>query len=245
MQYVPLTDGKQYVPGIYKIVSACGKIYVGSASNIKTRYMTHRRDLQVSRHDNARLQNYYNKYGAESLTFFVLELCQKEDLLEREQHYIDTLEPFFNISKTASGNFGFKFWLGKKHSPETKLKISLSNRETYAKKPKKEKPKKLTYEENIERISNINKSPEGRKRCSELHKGNTYWLGRKHKPETIAARMGAGNWRARRVYCKELDKYFDTLREANKFFGLSRSAACNAMRRKGKIQGKYTIEYAD
>lgn len=244
MHYIPLSEGRQYVPGIYCIESKCGKIYIGSAVSLRTRFMTHRYMLKGNRHDNPKLQNYVNKHGIDTLTFKVLELCPKENLLEREQYFIDTLNPFFNVLRIAGSTYGLRPWLGKKHSEETKEKISAANLLTYSKKPKKIKPIKLTYEENIDRIRNINKTPEGRQRCRELHLGNTHWLGKKHKPETIANRMGALNGRARSVYCLELDKTFGTAREACAFFGLSRSAVGTAIKRKHKVLSKYTVIYA-
>jgi group I intron endonuclease len=42
----------------------------------------------------------------------------KEVLIEREQHYIDELDPFFNICKVAGSP------LGVKHSKETRRKMS-------------------------------------------------------------------------------------------------------------------------
>jgi hypothetical protein len=42
----------------------------------------------------------------------------KEVLIEREQHYLDELDPFFNICKVAGSV------LGVKHSKETRRKMS-------------------------------------------------------------------------------------------------------------------------
>lgn len=245
MKYIPLNTGRQYVPGIYAIESECGKIYIGSAVKLRTRFMSHRRNLQTGKHDNSIIQNHFNKHGENSLSFRIIEYCEKDNLLLREQYYIDLLSPVFNIARIAGATYGLKPWLGRKHDDETKLRIKQTNLATFAKRPKKIKPIRLTKEENLLRFANMNKTPEGRKRCSDLHKGNTYWLGKKHKPETISNRMGALNGRARAVYCKELQKSFGTAREASKFLGLKRATVGQALRKGSKVLGKYVFQYAD
>lgn len=244
MNYIPLSLGRQYVPGIYCIESSCGKVYIGSAVKLRMRFMTHRRAFEKGAHDNERLQNYYNKYGSPSLSFRVLEYCRKEKLIEREQYYIDTLNPFFNIARIAGATYGLKPWLGKSHTEETKAKIKATNMETFSKRPKKEKTVKLTRAQNNERIANLNRTPEGRKRCSDLHKGNTYWLGKKHKPETIANRIGALNGNSKKVHCKELDITFSTCKDAYLHFGVTRGAISNSIKRGNKLKGQFTLEYA-
>lgn len=244
MIYTPIENSKQYVSGIYCIESECGKKYIGSAIKLKMRYGVHVNQIKNQRHDNPRIQNFVNKYGVDKLTFYTLELCEKDKLIEREQYYIDTINPFFNVLRIAGNTAGNKPWLGRKHSDETKAKISATNIATksLSLKPKKVRPSR---DENIAKLIVLSRTPESRKRNSEVHKGNTYWLGKKHKPETIAARCGAGNGRARAVRCIELNMTFGTGREACKHFGLSRSAVGNAIRKHTKVFGKYTMQYAD
>jgi group I intron endonuclease len=206
--------------------------------------MTHRRALLLSKHDNSRIQNHFNKYGANSLAFKVVEFCDRELLIKREQYHIDQLQPFFNIAKTAGATYGLKPWLNKKHTEETRLKIKLTNLQTFAQKPKKEKPTRLTREQNNLRLAAINKTDAGRKRCSDLHKGNQYWLGKKHSKETIEARKGAKNPNSKKIYCIDLDRLFETGKEAAEYFGVGASAITNAMRRGNKIKGQYTLSYA-
>lgn len=106
--------------GIYKIESTInGKIYVGSAICIKERWRKHREQLKSNRHDNGRLQNHVNKYGLNDLKFSVLVFYAKEKLIEKEQYYIDTWNPFFNICKIAGS------CLGVKHSDSFKLEKSI------------------------------------------------------------------------------------------------------------------------
>lgn len=104
--------------GIYKISNNIdARIYIGSAVSFAIRFKTHKSDLIKGKHKNILLQNFVNKYGIDCISFNVLELCEKENLIQREQFYIDTLKPKFNICKVAGNT------LGKPHKQETKNKI--------------------------------------------------------------------------------------------------------------------------
>lgn len=88
--------------GIYKIINVLNnKIYIGSSINVTSRIRNHFNDLKAKRHKNNYLQNVYNKYGKEIFTWSLIEKCKKERLLEREQYYLDSLKPEYNICKIA------------------------------------------------------------------------------------------------------------------------------------------------
>jgi group I intron endonuclease len=96
--------------GIYKIQSSVkpSRSYIGSAVNITERWRKHINDLQLSKHCNSKLQNHYNKYGISDLQFSVLIECSLECLLETEQCFLDSNNPFFNICKIAGRTTGYK-----------------------------------------------------------------------------------------------------------------------------------------
>ena len=103
--------------GVYQITNILtGKFYIGSSVNIAHRWRHHiwhaKGQTNVSRY---RLQHALAKHGEEMFEFEVLEECEpiKEVILAREQHYIDTLKPDYNILLIAGSR------LGTKHSPET------------------------------------------------------------------------------------------------------------------------------
>jgi group I intron endonuclease len=66
-------------------------------------------------HANPHLQNAYNKYGSLSFQISIIEECDQDNLLKREQYYIDLLTPAYNITKEVINN---------RLSPESRLKIS-------------------------------------------------------------------------------------------------------------------------
>jgi group I intron endonuclease len=61
------------------------------------------------------------KYGYSSFKLEILEYCDKKDLLNREQYYMDTLKPEYNILKVAGSPLGYK------HSTEALEKIRTSS----------------------------------------------------------------------------------------------------------------------
>ena len=61
-----------------------------------------------------------NGYSNFSLTIF--EYCDSDKCLEREQHYLETLNPEYNLSKTAGAPM-----MGRNHSEKSRAKMS-SNR---------------------------------------------------------------------------------------------------------------------
>jgi group I intron endonuclease len=114
--------------GIYKISClANGRCYIGSAKNIVSRFIEHRKTLRAGNHSNRHLKFAWNKYGKDAFTFYVLEYCCIEDLLSREQFFIDEhtkemgWDNLFNINPIAGS------CLGCKRSDETRKKISLMN----------------------------------------------------------------------------------------------------------------------
>ena len=108
--------------GIYQIRNLVnGKIYIGSAVNLHVRWQKHSNCLRHNKHCNIKLQNAYNKYGKDNIVFEVVELVpNKEQLLDREQYYIDTLNTVnegYNICPVAGNQLGFK------HSEYSKQKM--------------------------------------------------------------------------------------------------------------------------
>lgn len=112
--------------GIYQIVNKVNqKKYIGSSTRLQGRKKRHFSELNCNIHHSQALQRAYNKYGKDNFDFFILEYCEIEKLLEREQYYLYNLKPEYNICKTA-GNC-----LGVKRSAETIEKIASTNRKVW------------------------------------------------------------------------------------------------------------------
>ena len=67
-------------------------------------------------------QNLITKFCYSNFSLEILEYCEKDILIQREQYYIDHLDPKYNICKKAGST------LGRKCSLATKEKISIALR---------------------------------------------------------------------------------------------------------------------
>ena len=110
--------------GIYKILNLKNnKVYIGSAIDINKRWRDHRWHLRENKHHNSHLQSSYNKYGLENFKFNIELECGIKDLLVEERK---TIKKYNSYNK----EFGYNVndpehvFLGKKHSEETKKKLS-------------------------------------------------------------------------------------------------------------------------
>ncbi len=95
--------------GIYQIKNIISnKIYIGSSKNLERRKNEHFMALKRGMHDSKPLQEDWNCLTEECFEFSILELCDEDYLLEREQCYLDVLQPFveydngYNTSKKAN-----------------------------------------------------------------------------------------------------------------------------------------------
>ncbi len=146
---------------IYKIQNLnTNEIYIGSAINFAKRKYYHLYDLKNNKHHSIILQNSFNKHGEKNFEFSIIEeVYEKENLIKKEQFYIDTLKPKYNCSKTAGSPLGVKHTLqarlnmskahlGKKLTPESiakrTLKQSGENHWSYGKERPEETKKKLS-----------------------------------------------------------------------------------------------------
>jgi group I intron endonuclease len=114
--------------GIYTIINKITKKeYIGSSKNIKRRFNKHKSDLKNKKHHSYLFQRAWNKYGEENFELIIIEPVENCQLLiEREKYYLQTRKPKYNIDLVP--NTGF---LNKKHSNETKEKISKKNKNKY------------------------------------------------------------------------------------------------------------------
>lgn len=124
-------DLLKYAPGIpavyYFLHKLNGHDYVGSTSNLTERMLYYYSDSKLNRgatYSNSLICKALLKYGAESFFVFVLESCTHCDtcsILSLEQFWIDTLDPYYNISPIAGSTKGVV------RSPEFKEKQRVIN----------------------------------------------------------------------------------------------------------------------
>lgn len=110
--------------GIYRIDLGNRYFYVGSSAHLNSRRSQHLSDLKRGVHGNLIMQRNWNKYHF--FVFSVVELCDVDDLLTREQVMIDTHwldRRCVNMTPTAGST------RGKAHSLEARIKMSVTRRQ--------------------------------------------------------------------------------------------------------------------
>lgn len=112
--------------GVYKIYHVEYKpeevVYIGSTSvkrgntirqGFRLRWLTHLKDLKQKSHCNSYLSNIVNKYGIEGLRFEIVEVCEPDECIEKEQYWIDYYDSYnkgYNAAPKASSTLGFKMY---------------------------------------------------------------------------------------------------------------------------------------
>lgn len=127
---------REKICGVYKITNMVnGKIYVGSSKDIKTRWSQHKKKLNSETHGNSHLQSAWILYGRDSFVFEVLEECSVEKQFEREQYYLNVLNPFddngYNLVRQISKEYMSDHYMEKECARCSKLYTTFSNRSKY------------------------------------------------------------------------------------------------------------------
>jgi group I intron endonuclease len=148
------------------------KYYIGSAKDLRNRLARYYSDKELARTNNL-IHKAIIKHKHHNFSLYILEYCDLDNLIAREQFYLDSLTPPYNILTVAGSSLGFK------HSEETKALMS------------EIKIKDLDLLERIEALSEINrgsvKSEEFKALRSTLTKGeNNPMFGKAHTPESRA-----------------------------------------------------------
>ena len=83
------------ISGVYKITNnITGDFYIGSSKNIKHRWAVHRSISVWKLRPGMKLYQAFIKYGLNNFTFDIIE--ETTDLHNREQYYIEQLNPSYN-----------------------------------------------------------------------------------------------------------------------------------------------------
>ena len=174
--------------GIYEIRNVLNnKVYIGSSVDIPERWNEHKRELSKNNHHSILLQRAWNKYGEENFKFNILEKYSENELLNREQYYLDLHMTYdrnkgYNIAKYASAPMK-----GRKHSKETIVLLveGLKNRDESVWLRGEESPNSKLKDEDIPEIKRM--IYEGYKICVIA---DTYGV----KPNTITQIKTGARW---------------------------------------------------
>lgn len=156
--------------GIYKILNrSTGKFYVGSAIDLRRRWIDgHRSLLNRNKHQNRYLQAAWNKYGSDDFEFIVLEIIENGDLLlAREQYWLDATQC---CDRTVGYNLYLYAGGGPKGGPltlEHRQKIAAAGRGRKWSEETREKMRTAQDRSNPERCRKISLSKIGHLTSSE------------------------------------------------------------------------------
>ncbi len=115
-----ISDNKRKC-GVYRITNLTNsKSYIGSSNNLSIRFRGYFNVNQLMK-SNMYIYKAILKYGYSNFSLDILEYCEPNLLIAREQYYLDTLKPEYNILKIAHSFLGFK------HSLKTRAIMSINN----------------------------------------------------------------------------------------------------------------------
>ena len=98
------------------------KRYVGSAKNLRKRFMQYFNPNHLKRQDYMYICRAILKHGFPHFTLVVIEYCDSKLCINRENYYITYFKPEYNILPLAGSLSGFK------HSLTTREKMSISQK---------------------------------------------------------------------------------------------------------------------
>lgn len=239
----------QYLnPGIYCLYNLYNnKYYIGSSNKLSKRVWEHFYHLKNKTHYNNHLQYSFDKYEKYFIGFVLEDVENLDELLVREQYWIDRLEAYnpeigYNQAHTVNGSTGYK------HTKESKLKMSKAKQgknhynfgkhlsETIRERISKGNTGKIRSEETKQKLRDANlgktKSEESKRKVSKTMR-NKKWTTEQLK------RMGSG--KAKKVYQYDVNlnliNTFNSGADASRELNLGRSYITNASKNGKKYKG--------
>lgn len=248
-----ITEDLKNVCGIYKITNLVnGKIYIGSTKNMRMRLWKHRALLRHNKHHNQHLQNSWNKYGEDNFDYCILETCDESNQYEREQFYIDTYHPEYNIAEIVELP-SYSEASRKKHS-ETRKQMFAEGKltptkttEIYMYNLNGDFIKKYSSLVEASRELNINRHLIGKNLSGENKRCHEYVFKYEYSPSippyVKAPKDNSYTWKTVHVYNDAEEYFFDKAQDCCEYFGVHLVYIRDAIKHHRRFKRKYTIEY--
>lgn len=231
------------------------KKYIGISKDIKRRWSEHKVQLNAHHHVNHFLQAAWDKYGEDNFKFYIIELCDEEQLSERECYYIR----FYN---SLSHEQGYNLTTGGEHTSVGKPVICLRDGQVYTflyEAAQKEKVASITmitwckqkrnymylneynllsleernYQKNFDWEKTIHE------KLSNAHSRKN--LSQETLKKISQATSGKNNPRALKIYCPQLNESFDCIKYASDKYKVNRGSISSCIKGKLKSAGKHPV----
>nr|QBG64902.1 GIY-YIG endonuclease [Cordyceps cicadae] len=224
-----LNDNRN-LSGIYKWTNIETRdSYVGSGIDLAKRIRSYYQTSELNRHPR-HINRALLKHGHDKFKLEILEYCDKDKLMEREQFYLDEINPSYNILKKAYSMEGFK------HSAETIEQL---------------KDREFTQEHK----DNLAKAREGREFSEETLKKLSESLSKHHKEhpltpeafENIKRKTTEREGVPVALINKDTgeETQFETQTDAANFLGITRQAIKKALDRDSILSKLYKVKRSD
>lgn len=217
-------------PGIYRWTNKInGNTYVGSGLDLTKRLRSYFNVNELKRSPRP-ITDALIKYGHDNFALEILEYCSESELLAREQYYLDSLVPEYNILKHAYSLQGYK------HTEENINKFK----------------SKIISSDHKELLSSLHKGKEVSLETREkLAKATADYKKNNPLSSEALANIRAKTLEREGVSVSVLNtetneiKEYTNQTEAGKSIGVTRQAVYNAIKRGSTINGKYLISKID
>ena len=200
--------------------------------------------LRKGLHHSIHLQRAWNKHGEASFMFEVLECCDKNILIKKEQQYLDAISLKYNMCPTAGNRLGTSW------SATTRLKISKNRNPLRGDKhPGFGKPLSQEWKDKIPIKVKKTKNPMYKKSVKDIlikKYGVDEAEHRWHEINIKRSINGIGKGTKVVIQKTKMDEFvceFPSLTEASNATGISISNINRVCLKKGNTAGDYKWEY--
>ncbi len=212
--------------GVYRWINKLNNnTYVGSGLNLSKRLGEYFNQSELKRNPRP-IHAAILKYGYENFILEILEYCKADELIIKEQHYLDLLDPEYNILKNAYSLLGYK------HISETIAKLKL---------------KKVSQE-----LKDILSSVHSNKEVSQETRDKLSLATTNYKKNNTLSPESLANITARTTEREGVavillnietnEKLeFPTLTKAGEYLGVKRQAIRNAIKRESLVKGLFRV----
>lgn len=221
-----ILDDNKNKPGIYRWINKLNdNTYIGSGLNLSKRLSDYYNQSELKRNPRP-IHAALLKYGYENFRLEILEYCKADELINKEQYYLDLLDPEYNILKFAYSLLGYK------HTPENIAKFKL---------------KKVSQElKDILSSVHLGKEVSQETRDKLSLATSNFKKNNPLSPEALAnitakttEREGVAVILLNTQTSEQLE--FPTLTKAGEYLGIKRQAIRNAIKRNSLVNGLYRV----